>query len=110
MILLRATILFMLTACAEIVGCYLPYLWLRSNKSAWLLLPAAISFALFAWLLSLHPGAAARTYAAYGSVYIVVAVAWLWLVEGQRPTRWDIVGVMVSLIGMSIIILGRQRN
>lgn len=110
MILLRAIILFTLTACAEIVGCYLPYLWLKENKSAWLLLPAAISLALFVWLLSLHPEAAARTYAAYGSVYITVALAWLWLVEGQRPSRWDILGVMVSLIGMSIIILGRQRN
>jgi small multidrug resistance family-3 protein len=59
--------------------------------------------------LSLHPGAAARNYAAYGGVYIVVALAWLWLVEGQRPSRSDIIGATVSLIGMSIIILGNRR-
>jgi small multidrug resistance family-3 protein len=110
MILIRATFLLALTACAEILGCYLAYLWLNENKSAWLLIPAMMSLALFAWLLSLHPGAAARTYAAYGSVYISVALAWLWLAEGQRPTRWDIIGVIVSLIGMSVIILGRQRQ
>jgi small multidrug resistance family-3 protein len=75
-----------------------------------LLPPAAMSLALFAWLLSLHPGAAARTYAAYGGVYIGVALIWLWIVEEQRPTRWDIVGVTVSLIGMSIIILGGQKK
>lgn len=104
------TLLLALTACAEIVGCYLTYLWLKENRSAWLLLPAAVSLALFAWLLSLHPGAAARTYAAYGGVYISVALVWLWLVEGQRPTGWDLLGVLVSLIGMSIIILGGKRN
>jgi len=110
MVILRAGLLFVLTACAEIVGCYLPYLWLKAGKSAWLLLPSAASLALFAWLLMLHPGAAARTYAAYGGVYISVALLWLWLVENQRPTRWDIIGVAVSLIGMSIIILGHQKK
>lgn len=110
MTLLRVILLFALTACAEIVGCYLSYLWLKENKSAWLLVPAAASLALFAWLLSLHPGAAARTYAAYGGVYIAVALFWLWLVEGQRPTRWDIIGATVSLIGMAIIVLSHRTR
>ncbi len=108
MILLRAAFLFILTAFAEILGCFLAYLWLQENKSAWLLIPAASSLAVFAWLLSLHPGAAARTYAAYGGVYITVALAWLWLVEGQQVNRWDIIGATVSLIGMSIIVLGNR--
>ena len=110
MVLLRATFLFALTACAEIVGCYLPYLWLKAGKSAWLLLPSAASLALFALLLTLHPVSSARTYAAYCGVYISVALLWLWLVENQRPTRWDVIGVAVSLIGMSIIILGHQKK
>ena len=62
--------LFVVTAIAEIVGCYLPYLWLKERVSALALIPAALSFAAFAWLLSLHPGAAGRTYAAYGGVYM----------------------------------------
>ena len=95
--------LFIMTAIAEIVGCYLPYLWLRRDGSAWLLLPAAASLALFAWLLSLHPAAAGRVYAAYGGVYIGVAIAWLWIVDGVRPTVWDWTGVAVSAAGMSII-------
>ncbi|CAH7344304.1 putative transporter YnfA (fragment) [Vibrio chagasii] len=66
--------LFVLTAIAEIVGCYLPYLWLREDKSVWLLIPAAISLAAFAWLLTLHPTATGRVYAAYGGVYISVAL------------------------------------
>lgn len=96
-------LLFALTALAEIVGCYLPWLWLKQGASAWLLLPAAASLALFAWLLSLHPEAAGRVYAAYGGVYISVALCWLWAVDGIRPTAWDVTGVLVSLAGMAII-------
>ena len=98
-------LLFVITAIAEIVGCYLPYLWLKQGKSAWLLLPAAASLSLFAWLLSLHSAASGRVYAAYGGVYITVAICWLWIVDGVRPSRWDLVGVIVCLVGMAIIML-----
>jgi small multidrug resistance family-3 protein len=101
--------LFFITAVAEILGCYLPYLWLKDGKSVWLLLPAALSLALFAWLLSLHPTAAGRVYAAYGGVYIFVAILWLWIVDGIRPTLWDIVGVTVALIGMAIIMFAPRH-
>lgn len=103
MLMLKTLGLFLVTAIAEIVGCYLPYLWLKEGKSAWLLLPAAASLALFAWLLSLHPTAAGRVYAAYGGVYIAVALLWLWVVDGIRPTAWDAVGCAVALTGMAII-------
>ena len=95
--------LFIITAIAEIVGCYLPYLWITQNKSIWLLAPAAMSLALFAWLLTLHPAAAGRVYAAYGGVYIFVAIFWLWIVDGIKPTGWDVIGAGVALLGMAII-------
>ena len=97
--------LFAITALAEIVGCYLPWLVLKQGKSAWLLIPAAASLALFAWLLTLHPSAAGRTYAAYGGMYVAVALVWLWLVDGITLTRWDIAGASISLIGMAVIAL-----
>ena len=97
--------LFLVTALAEILGCYLPYLWLTQGRSAWLLLPAGVSLALFAWLLSLHPTAAGRVYAAYGGVYIFVAILWLWAVDGIKPSLWDLVGSLVALCGMAIIAL-----
>jgi small multidrug resistance family-3 protein len=100
---LKTVLLFAATALAEIVGCYLPYLWLNKGASVWLLVPAAASLALFAWLLTLHPTAAGRVYAAYGGVYIAVALAWLWAVDGVRPTAWDMAGVAVSLAGMALI-------
>ena len=95
--------LFVATAVAEIVGCYLPYLWLKKGASAWLLLPAAASLALFAWLLTLHPHAAGRVYAAYGGVYVSVAILWLWMVDAVRPTTTDIIGVAITLVGMGVI-------
>ncbi len=106
---LKTIALFLVTAIAEIVGCYLPYLWLNQNKSAWLLVPAALSLALFAWLLSLHPAAAGRVYAAYGGVYIFVAILWLWSVDGIRPTTWDLVGASVAMAGMAIIMFAPRH-
>ncbi|MBT9476908.1 YnfA family protein [Polaromonas sp.] len=100
---MKTFFLFLATALAEIVGCYLPYLWLVKHASIWLLLPAMVSLALFAWLLTLHEAAAGRVYAAYGGVYISVALAWLWAVDGVRPTAWDVAGVSLSLAGMGLI-------
>ena len=100
---MKTIALFFVTAIAEIVGCYLPHLWLNKGASAWLLVPAGLSLAAFAWLLTLHPAAAGRVYAAYGGVYIAVALAWLWAVDGVRPSTWDVAGVAVSLAGMAII-------
>jgi len=108
--MLKTFALFTVTAIAEIVGCYLPYLWLKKGGSIWLLVPAAISLALFAWLLSLHPTAAGRVYAAYGGVYVSVAILWLWLVDAIRPTVWDMVGSAVALLGMVIIIFGARQT
>jgi small multidrug resistance family-3 protein len=107
---LKTISLFFFTAIAEIVGCYLPYLWLREGKTPLLLIPAAISLSLFAWLLTLHPTAAGRVYAAYGGVYIFVAILWLWVVDGLRPTVWDIVGSLIALLGMAIIMFAPKNS
>ena len=108
MTLVRSLALFVVTALAEILGCYLPYLWLRKGKTALLLLPAAVCLAAFSWLLTVHPTGAARTYAAYGGVYVTVAILWLYFVEQARPTRWDLIGSAVALVGMAIIVLGHR--
>ncbi|GAB7535054.1 YnfA family protein [Burkholderia sp. 3C] len=103
--LIKIAGLFVLTALAEIVGCYLPWQVLKEGRSAWLLVPAAVSLALFAWLLTLHPSAAGRTYAAYGGVYIAVALGWLRVVDGVPLTRWDTAGAVLALAGMAVIAL-----
>lgn len=102
---MKLAALFAVTAVAEIVGCYLPWLVIKQAKPLWLLLPGGLSLVLFAWLLTLHPTAAGRTYAAYGGMYIAVALMWLRFVEGVQLTRWDIAGGLIALVGMSAIAL-----
>lgn len=103
--LIKFTTLFALTALSEILGCYLPWLVLKQDRSPWLWLPAIGFLVLFAWLLTLHPSAAGRTYAAYGGMYITVALLWLYWIEGISLTRWDIVGAGLALAGMAVIML-----
>jgi len=109
MVELKIISLFTITALAEIIGCYLPYLWLKQSGSVWLLAPAALSLGLFVWLLTLHPEASGRVYAAYGGVYVSVALGWLYIIEGIRPTTYDILGGSVALLGMSIIMFSPRH-
>ena len=102
--LIKTAALFFITAIAEIVGCYLPYLWLQKGKSPWLILPAAVSLAVFSWLLTLHPAASGKIYAAYGGVYVATAIAWLWAIDGIRPTTSDLIGAVCCLVGMAVIV------
>ncbi|WP_292044184.1 YnfA family protein [Massilia sp. UBA6681] len=101
--------LFFVTAIAELLGCYLPLLWLTGKGSAWLLVPAALSLAAFVWLLTLHPAASGRVYASYGAVYIATALAWLWIVDGIRPVWSDYLGVGLALAGAACIALGHRQ-
>ncbi|MEO8610134.1 MAG: YnfA family protein [Chloroflexota bacterium] len=105
--LLKSVGLFLVTALAELTGSYLMYLWLKQGKSVWLAVPSILSFIVFGWLLTLHPGAAARTYAAYGGVYVFSALIWLWIVERQQLNLQDVIGVSIVLIGVTVIILNR---
>ena len=94
-------------AILEIAGCFAFWGWLRLGKPIWWLVPGLFSLALFAWLLTLAESeAAGRAYAAYGGVYIVSSLVWLWAVEGLRPDRWDITGGLICLAGAAIIIAG----
>ena len=104
--MIKTTLLFFTTAFAEIIGCFLPYLWLRKEGSIWLLVPAAASLALFVWLLTLHPAASGRVYAAYGGVYVATALCWLYFVDGVKLSAYDWIGAAVALIGMGIIVAG----
>lgn len=104
--MLKILLLFIATALAEIVGCWLPYLWLRQGKSVWLLLPAAACLALFAYLLTLHPAASGRIYAAYGGVYISTALLWLRFVDGAPLQMTDYLGAAFCFIGAAVVAWG----
>ena len=99
-------LIYAAAALAEIAGCFAFWAWLKLDKSPLWLAPGMVSLALFAWLLTFVPSAAAgRAYAAYGGVYIAASILWLWLMEGQRPDRWDLTGLVVCLVGSAIILL-----
>jgi small multidrug resistance family-3 protein len=98
-------LLFVVAAIAEIAGCFSFWAWWRLEKSPLWLLPGLASLVAFAWLLALVPvDAAGRAYAAYGGIYIAASLLWLWLAEGIRPDRWDIVGAAVCMAGASVIL------
>jgi small multidrug resistance family-3 protein len=100
-------LIYALAALAEIAGCFAFWAWIRLDRSALWLLPGMLSLALFAYLLTrVDSEAAGRAYAAYGGVYIVASILWLWLVEHRTPDRWDLVGASVCLVGAGIILLG----
>jgi small multidrug resistance family-3 protein len=98
-------------AIAEIAGCFGFWAWLRLGRSALWLIPATASLCLFAYLLTLvDTGQAGRAYAAYGGVYIVSSIMWLWLVENIRPDRWDVPGAAICLVGAGIILLAPRAG
>lgn len=100
-------LLYIAAAAAEIAGCFAFWAWLRLDRPAWWVLPGLVSLALFAYLLTLVDSPfAGRAYAAYGGVYIVASLIWLWLIEGARPDRWDAIGATVCLVGAGIILFG----
>lgn len=108
--MIKTTLLFFATALAEIIGCFLPWLWLKRNGSPLLLLPAALSLAMFVWLLTLHPAASGRVYAAYGGVYVVTALLWLRVVDGVKLSIYDWTGAAIAFCGMLIIVAGWGRT
>ena len=98
---------YLLAAFAEIAGCFAFWAWLRLGRSAFWTVPGTVSLILFAVLLTrIEAGFAGRAYAAYGGVYIAASLAWLWLVEAQRPDRWDLLGAAIALIGSAVILFG----
>ncbi len=100
-------LIYIAAALAEIAGCFAFWAWLRLGKSVWWIVPGTASLLLFAYLLTLVPSdAAGRAFAAYGGVYIVASLAWLWAVEGVRPDRWDVSGAALCLIGAAVILFG----
>ncbi len=95
----------MFAALAEIGGCFPFWAWLRMNKSPLWLIPGVAVLCVFAYSLTrIGTSHAGRAYAAYGGVYILASILWLWAVEGSAPDRWDIVGASMSLVGGAVIL------
>ncbi len=104
--MVQTALVYVCAALAEIAGCFSFWAWLRLSRTAWWRVPGCASLVLFAWLLTLVDTAqAGRAYAAYGGIYIASALVWLWLAEGARPDRWDLLGAFLCLAGAAVILL-----
>lgn len=103
---MRTMVAFTVAALAEIAGCFAFWAWIRLDRPAWWIVPGMLSLAVFAYALTfVQADAAGRAYAAYGGVYIAASLLWLWAVEGLRPDRWDVLGVLICLVGAGVILL-----
>ena len=98
---------YIVAAVAEIGGCFAFWAWLRLGRNAWWLAPGVLSLIVFALMLTrVESMFAGRAFAAYGGVYIAASLVWLWIVEGQRPDRWDLLGAVLCLVGTAVILFG----
>ncbi|MFC4623872.1 YnfA family protein [Daeguia caeni] len=105
--LISSLAIYLGAAVAEIAGCFAFWLWSRLDKSVLWLVPGLVSLITFAWLLTrIEVDFAGRAYAAYGGIYIVASLGWLWMVEGQIPSRTDAAGAALCLAGMATILIG----
>ena len=109
--LVTSLLWYTLAALGEIGGCFAFWAWLRLEKSAWWTVPGVASLIVFAIVLTrIEASNAGRTFAAYGGVYIISSILWLWIAEGVRPDRWDMGGSAVALAGAAIIFFGPRST
>ena len=101
---------FLLAALGEIFGCYAFWVWLRLEKSIFWIIPGVSALIIFAFALTkVDASNAGRVYAAYGGFYILSSLFWLWLAEGVKPDKWDLLGVTFSLLGTITILFSPHR-
>lgn len=101
---------FLLAALGEISGCYAFWVWLRLDKSIFWVIPGILALIIFAFSLTkVDASNAGRVYAAYGGFYILSSLFWLWLAEGVKPDKWDLLGVTFSLVGTIVILFSPHR-
>ena len=102
---------YAIAAVAEIIGCFAFWAWLRLDKSVYWILPGIVFLIVFAVLLTrINSMFAGRTFAAYGGVYIVASLLWLWIIEGQRLDKWDILGAIICIAGAFVILFGQREQ
>ncbi len=108
---MRSLLWYLLAAAGEISGCFAFWAWLRMQKSPLWILPGLAALIIFALALTrIDSSHAGRAYAAYGGIYILASVGWLWAAEGIRPDRWDLLGASICLAGAALILFAPRTS
>ncbi len=103
MTIAKSLFLFVLAGLCEVGGGYLVWLWLREGKSIWFALLGAVVLVLYGFIPTFQPANFGRVYAAYGGIFIVLSILWGWKIDGIAPDRFDLIGGLISLIGVFVI-------
>jgi small multidrug resistance family-3 protein len=103
--LLLAIFIFVLAGLAEIGGGYMVWLWLRESRPLWYGIVGSVILVLYGIIPTLQSFPSfGRVYAAYGGVFVILAVLWGWLIDKKTPDMYDWIGALVCIAGVSIIL------
>ena len=95
--------LFVVASLLEIGGGYLIWKWLRQKKKLGFGLIGGIVLFIYGVVPTLQPSNFGRVYAAYGGIFVVMAIIWGLIIDKNRPDRFEIVGGAVVLLGALVI-------
>lgn len=101
---------YVCAAVLEIAGCFAFWAVVRGSAPAVWLVAGILSLAAFGWMLTkVEADWAGRAYAAYGGIYVIASLIWMWAIEGRAPDRWDVIGGTICIVG-ALIIVGVPRG
>lgn len=106
--MIKSLLYFLCAGLFEITGGYLIWLWLREAKPLWWGILGGIALAVYGVIATFQPANFGRVYAAYGGVFIAMAMLWGWKVDGVTPDRYDLIGACLALVGVLIIMFVRR--
>jgi len=104
MIWIKSFLLFILAGICEICGGYLIWQWMKNDKPLWWGVTGGVVLVLYGIVATWQIADFGRVYAAYGGMFILMALLWAWKVDGFEPDKWDVIGALIAVIGASIII------
>ena len=104
-VIIKSLLLFIAAGICEIGGGYLVWLWLRNGKGFVLGVLGGLILFLYGIVPTFQPPAAhfGRVYAAYGGIFVVLSILWGWLIDKQTPDRFDLLGGLICIVGVSVI-------
>lgn len=101
--IIKSTSIFILAGICEIGGGYLVWLWLKEGKPLWLGILGGLILALYGVVATLQNSNFAKVYATYGGFFIVLSLLWAYKFDNYSPTKYDIGGALIALLGVCII-------